>query len=154
MIASGLMVFWMERVFCNSLADQVQGTANQFGWLVALIAVAGCGTRFPDDRYRDGAGKFPTLVPTLPDNDATPENKATWEVLEKWEKPLITEFSNDDMVSAGERESFKPGGQAQKVRSTQQLMVAVTSSRSDAAMRLQRSLTRLLKTVRCKSDEF
>lgn len=75
------------------------------------------GAPFPDDAYMSGARKFPTLVPILPNNEAIPANKAAWEVFEKWEKPLITAFSNNDLVTAGQEKGFQdrvPGAKGQK----------------------------------------
>lgn len=78
---------------------------------------AGYGAPFPDDRFMAGARKFPSLVPILPNNAAIPANKAAWEVFEKWEKPLITAFSNNDLVTAGGEKQFQdrvPGAKGQK----------------------------------------
>ena len=64
-----------------------------------------------------GARKFPTLVPILPNNEAIPANKAAWQVFEKWKKPFITAFSNNDMVTAGGDKPFQervPGAKGQK----------------------------------------
>ncbi len=78
---------------------------------------AGYGAPFPDNSYMSGARKFPTLVPILPNDEAIPANKAAWEVFEKWEKPVITAFSNNDMVTAGGEKQFQdrvPGAKGQK----------------------------------------
>jgi len=56
---------------------------------------------FPDDSFKQGARIFPTLVPTQPDDPAAEANKAAWEVLKKWTKPLITCFSDSDPITAG-----------------------------------------------------
>lgn len=56
---------------------------------------------FPDDRYKSGARQFPTLVPIRPDQASVAENKAAWEVLERFGKPVLTCFSDRDPVSAG-----------------------------------------------------
>lgn len=79
--------------------------------------LTGYGAPFPDDSFMAGARKFPTLVPILPNNEAIPANKAAWEVLHKWEKPLITANSNNDMVTAGSDKKFQdevPGAKGQK----------------------------------------
>lgn len=78
---------------------------------------AGYGAPFPDDSYMAGARKFPTLVPILPNNEAIPANKAAWDVLRKWEKPLVTANSNNDLVTAGSDKKFQdevPGARGQK----------------------------------------
>lgn len=56
---------------------------------------------FPSSRYKAGARAFPRLVPVTPDNPATQANRAAWKVLEQWEKPFLTTFSNGDPITRG-----------------------------------------------------
>jgi pimeloyl-ACP methyl ester carboxylesterase len=44
---------------------------------------------FPDERYQVGARQFPLLIPTSPNDPATPANRAAWQVLRHWEKPFL-----------------------------------------------------------------
>jgi haloalkane dehalogenase len=56
---------------------------------------------YPSKKYKAGARAFPALVPISPDNPAAPSNKEAWKVLEKWDKPFLTTFSNGDPITRG-----------------------------------------------------
>jgi haloalkane dehalogenase len=56
---------------------------------------------FPDESYKAGARQFPALVPVSEDDPARPANLAAWKVLERFEKPFLTCFSDKDAVTAG-----------------------------------------------------
>lgn len=62
---------------------------------------------------------FPVLVPIRPDDPAVPANRAAWQVLERWEKPFLTLFSDRDPITAGLDEVFRsriPGARGQPHR--------------------------------------
>ena len=56
---------------------------------------------FPSARYKAGARAFPALVPVSPDNPACDANKSAWKVLDQWQKPFLTTFSNGDPITRG-----------------------------------------------------
>jgi haloalkane dehalogenase len=80
---------------------------------VGAIVNAGCTTDlspeviaaydapFPDETYKEGARQFPLLVPTRPDDPASSANRAAWEVLEQFDRPFLTAFSDRDPITAG-----------------------------------------------------
>ena len=71
---------------------------------------------FPDETYMQGARQFPSLVPIFPDDPAIPDNRAAWTVLEAFERPLLTAFSDSDPVTAGGHTRFQqsvPGARGQ-----------------------------------------
>jgi haloalkane dehalogenase len=71
---------------------------------------------FPDETYKEGARQFPTLVPITPEHGSVTENLAAWKVLEAFDKPFITAFSDGDPVSKGGDAVFQarvPGARGQ-----------------------------------------
>jgi haloalkane dehalogenase len=78
--------------------------------------IAAYDAPFPDDSYKAGARKFPVLVPISPDDPAAEPNKTAWKVLEKWEKPALTAFSDQDPITRGADRAFQsrvPGTKGQ-----------------------------------------
>jgi haloalkane dehalogenase len=68
---------------------------------LAPEVIAAYDAPFPDDSYKAGARVFPVLVPTSPDDPASEANRAAWRVLESWDKPFLTAFSDSDPITAG-----------------------------------------------------
>lgn len=78
--------------------------------------VAGYDAPFPDDSYKAGARIFPSLVPTTPDDPARADNLAAWEVLSRFDRPVLVCFSDSDRVTKGGDAVFLervPGTQGQ-----------------------------------------
>jgi len=75
----------------------------------------GYAAPFPDASYIAGARAFPSLVPLLPQHQSVREdNDAAWKVLETFERPVLTAFSDGDAVSRGGEVVFQkriPGAQ-------------------------------------------
>lgn len=63
--------------------------------------VAAYDAPFPDESYKEGARQFPALVPVTAEHASVAENKAAWEVLERFDKPFVTAFSDGDAVTGG-----------------------------------------------------
>lgn len=64
--------------------------------------VAAYDAPFPTPSYKAGARAFPTLVPITPEHGSVAENIAAWKVLETFDRPFVTAFSDNDPVTAGE----------------------------------------------------
>lgn len=79
--------------------------------------IAAYNAPFPDDRYKAGARQFPVLVPVTPDDPAASANRAAWAVLERWTKPWLTAFSDQDPITRGADRLFQeriPGAQGRR----------------------------------------
>lgn len=71
---------------------------------------------FPDATYKAGPLSLPLLVPISADNPATQANQRAWQVLENWQKPFVTAFSDNDPITAGLDSIFQeriPGASGQ-----------------------------------------
>lgn len=78
--------------------------------------IAAYDAPFPDESYKEGARQFPTLVPITDEHASVAENKAAWKVLEAFDKPVITAFSDGDPVTQGAHVRFQetiPGAKGQ-----------------------------------------
>jgi haloalkane dehalogenase len=78
--------------------------------------IAAYDAPFPDESYKEGARQFPKLVPITPEHASVAENQAAWSVLETFDKPFITAFSDGDAVTRGGEAVFQarvPGAKGQ-----------------------------------------
>ena len=84
------------------------GRILQSGTVSELSAdvVAAYDAPFPGRAFKAGARIFPRLVPATPDDPASVANREAWEVLEDWQKPFLTAFSNRDPITRGGAQPF------------------------------------------------
>ena len=59
---------------------------------------AGYDAPFPDESYKVAPRAMPGLVPVSLDDPASAANRATWDVLRRWDKPFLTAFGDSDPI--------------------------------------------------------
>ena len=85
----------VEYLDCGRLVDNA--TANE----LSEAAQEAYRAPFPSEQFMAGARHFPMLVPISPDDPVVPANRAAWQVLEQWTKPVLTLWAPDDPVLGG-----------------------------------------------------
>ena len=63
--------------------------------------VAAYDAPFPDDTFKAGVRRFPSLVPITPDDPEAAPNRAAWEVLKRWQRPFVCAFGDSDPITRG-----------------------------------------------------
>lgn len=104
--------------FSQTVEDFAVGQLLNFATTSELPpdVIAAYDAPFPDNSFKAGARQFPMLVPTSPDDPAAEPNRAAWHVLEAWEKPFLTAFSDQDPITKGGDRVFQekvPGAAGQ-----------------------------------------
>lgn len=110
---------WLD--FSQNVPELPVGGVLQMGSGRTLTdaEVAAYDAPFPDETYKAGARAFPRLVPLTPEHASVAENKAAWAVLERFDKPFVTCFSDADPITSGGERVFQdrvPGARGQPHR--------------------------------------
>jgi haloalkane dehalogenase len=63
--------------------------------------IAAYDAPYPDESFKEGARQFPTLVPITTGHASVAENKVAWAILDAFEKPFVSAFSDGDPITAG-----------------------------------------------------
>jgi len=94
------LAFRLWRAFTRYSPVFPVGAIVQSGTTLHLSpqVVAAYDAPFPSAKYKAGARAFPRLVPTLPDDPATPANREAWESLGRWTRPFLTAFGKKDPI--------------------------------------------------------
>lgn len=99
------MLFWQK--FCAETPElRVSDVVGLFGGEQPDAVAAAYDAPFPSEEYKAGARKFPRLVPVFADDPEVPAQREAWKVLEAFDKPFLTAFSDSDPVTAGAEQSL------------------------------------------------
>lgn len=55
--------------------------------------IAAYDATYPDESFKTGPRRFPMILPIMPDDPAAIANTVAWEVLGRWQEPVLTLFS-------------------------------------------------------------
>jgi haloalkane dehalogenase len=72
---------------------------------------------YPDETFKAGARQLPALVPVKPEMASVAENIEAWKALERFEKPFLTAFGDQDPITRGADERLQariPGCKGQR----------------------------------------
>jgi haloalkane dehalogenase len=97
------------RAFAERQTDMDIGRVLQGATVTDLSGevLAAYNAPFPDATYKDGAHKFPLLVPVSEDAEALPHMRKAAEALKSWNRPALVMFSDKDPVTAGGDRFFR-----------------------------------------------
>jgi haloalkane dehalogenase len=116
---------WPGTVIENWVATAAAATDLPVSGIIAAVcrhplaaeALRAYDAPFPDASYKSGVLAFPGLIPIHPDMPGIEENRRAWALLEKFEKPFVTAFSDSDPTTAPWAEVFRrrvPGARGQR----------------------------------------
>jgi haloalkane dehalogenase len=95
-------VWWRFREVATTTPELVVSRLVQAGCRTTLseAVLAAYDAPFPDESYLAAVRAMPLLVPTAPDDPATPDNRAAWQRLSRWDHPFLVAFSDQDPITA------------------------------------------------------
>ncbi|MDQ1688638.1 MAG: haloalkane dehalogenase [Frankiaceae bacterium] len=102
-------VWWRFHDFVQRTEDLPVGFLVDGATLRALADEerAAYDAPYPSPSYKAGPRAMPGLIPQALDAPGAAENQAAWRVLEKWDKPFLTAFSDSDPITRGAERLFQ-----------------------------------------------
>ncbi len=95
--------WWRFRDFVARTEDLPVGSLVASGCAEPLApeVQAAYDAPFPGAAYKAGPRAFPDLIPQDAGNPATQDNQRAWQVLERFDKPFLCAFSDQDPITRG-----------------------------------------------------
>ncbi len=84
---------------------------------LSAAVVAAYDAPFPEESFKAGARAFPQIIPVHPDDAGARHNRNVWRVLQHFDKPFVTAFSDSDPTTAAWAEVFQravPGARGRR----------------------------------------
>lgn len=115
---------WPGKLIENWVATAAAATDLPVSDIIAAVcrrpppeaALRAYDAPFPNASYKSGVLAFPALIPLRADMPGIAENRRAWAVLESFEKPFVTAFSDADPTTAAWAQVFRrrvPGAAGQ-----------------------------------------
>ena len=106
---------WPGRIIADWIATANAATDLPVSGVIAAVCrtpppaavLAGYDAPFPDAASKSAVLAFPGLIPTRTEMPGIAENRGTWEVLERFERPFVTAYSDSDPTTAPWAEVFQ-----------------------------------------------
>jgi len=95
--------WWQFHDFVMATPDLPVGVLVRSGCRTTLPTevVAAYDAPFPAPEYKAGPRAMPGLIPQTEDNPETPAQREAWAALERFDKPFLTAFSDEDPITRG-----------------------------------------------------
>jgi haloalkane dehalogenase len=127
---------------------------------VGRLVQSGCRTRldpdvraaydapFPHESYKAAPRAMPLLVPTRPDDPATPANRAAWDALTRCHLPFLCAFSDGDPITAAMEPLLRESVPGAAGREHPRITGAGHFLQEDAGEELAAAITDFVRAVR------
>jgi haloalkane dehalogenase len=148
-MGTGKNAFFRWLVYSQTVESMPIGKIIQLGTVGHLDedVVAAYEAPFPEERFKEAARRMPYLVTT-----EWHRNRRAWKILEAWDKPFLTVFSDSDPITRGGDRIFQkrvPGAQGQPHRIIEN---AGHFLQEDKGEELAGILLELVQKIRRKDD--
>jgi haloalkane dehalogenase len=84
---------WREQQFALPRFPQGEMVNSGVVRKLAPEVISAYDAPYPDEDHKTGPRRFPMILPIWPDDPAAIANRAAWQKLAGWEKPVLTLFS-------------------------------------------------------------
>ena len=91
---------WRAKQFAMPKFPQGEMVDDGAFFKLSPETIAAFDAPYPDESYKTGPRRFPMILPISPDMDSVPENRAAWEKMQQWQKPVLTLFTESFKNSA------------------------------------------------------